>query len=90
MANYNTFVVIDCKSRKTVVVTSSARKANKEFFKGRKIEVWNDNSLLETIRFTDIRKEAFPMLPYIRKEKEYIRVKQERGKNVIIGINRKS
>ena len=27
MANYNTFVVVNCKTRKTVVTTSSARKA---------------------------------------------------------------
>ena len=30
MANYNTFVVVNCKTRKPVITTSSARKAYKE------------------------------------------------------------
>lgn len=76
MAYYNTFIVIDCKKRKTLLVTSSARKANAEFHKGRKIEVWTNNILFETIRSTDLKKEVFPMLPYIQKEKEYIQSKQ--------------
>ena len=79
MANYNTFLVIDCKARKPVLVTSSARKARNEFRKGRRVEVWNDNIILETIRYTDLRKEKDPLLPYLKKEMEYIGQKQKRA-----------
>ena len=79
MANYNTFVVINCKTRKPVVTTSSARKAYKELQKGIRIEVWNDNVLIERIYEGDKKREANPMKPYIDKEREYIRKKQERA-----------
>ena len=79
MANYNTFVVVNCKTRKTVVTTSSARKAYKELQKGIRIEVWNDNVLIERIYEGDKKREKNPMKPYIDKEREYIRKKQERA-----------
>ena len=79
MANYNTFVVVNCKTRKTVVATSSARKAYKELQKGIRIEVWNNNVLIERIYEGDKKREKNPMKPYIDMEREYIRKKQERA-----------
>ena len=76
MAKYNTFVVIDIKKRKTLLVTSSARKANTMLATGRRIEVWNDNERLETIYERDKRREANPLGPYIEQERAYIQAKQ--------------
>ena len=76
MANYNTFVVVNCTTRKPVITTSSARKAYKELQTGIRIEVWNNNNLVERIYESD-KKEGNPMKPYIDMEKEYIRKKQE-------------
>lgn len=73
-AAYNSFVVVDCKKRKTVFVTQSARKAKAALEKGRKIEVWNSGSLVESIYSTD--GELFQ--PYVEAEKEYIAEKQRR------------
>lgn len=75
MANYNTFQLVDTKSRKTLITTSSARKCKRAFEKGHRIDVWNGNELTETIyarNFTDIDK-------YVRMEKEYIAIKQARA-----------
>ncbi len=79
MANYNTFVVVNCSTRKPILTTSSARKAYKELQKGIRIEVWNDNALIERIYEGDKKRERNPMKPYIDKEREYIRKKQERA-----------
>ena len=79
MANYNTFLVVDCKTRKPVLVTSSARKANYWLKTGFRIEVWNENTIVETIRQADRRKEAEPMRHYIDAEREYIRQKQAKA-----------
>ena len=75
MADYNTFVLYDCKSRKPIITTSSARKVAKQLDVGCRIEVWNNNKLVSKIyksNETDLR-------PYIKAEKEYIRKKQERA-----------
>ena len=77
MANYNTFVVVNCKTRKPVITTSSARKAYKELQTGIRVEVWNSNVLIERIYESDKRREGNPMKPYIDMEREYIRKKQE-------------
>lgn len=77
MANYNTFVVVNCKTRKPIVTTSSARKAYKELQTGIRVEVWNNNVLIEKIYESDKTREGNPMKPYIDMEKEYIRKKQE-------------
>ena len=77
MANYNTFVVVNCKTRKPVITTSSARKAYKELQTGIRVEVWNNNILIERIYETDKQREGNPMKPYIDMEREYIRKKQE-------------
>ena len=75
MADYNTFVLYDCKSRKPIITTSSARKVAKQLDVGCRIEVWNNNKLVIKIyksNETDLR-------PYINAEKEYIRKKQEKA-----------
>ena len=75
MANYNTFNLIDTKSRKTILTTSSARKCKRAFVKGYRIDVWNGNTLVDVIynkNIEDVNK-------YVRKEKEYIAWKQERA-----------
>ncbi len=79
MANYNTFVAIDCRSRKPLLVTSSARKANALLRTGVRIEVWNDNSLIERIYQADKRRERSPLSPYIDAEREYIGRKQRKA-----------
>jgi hypothetical protein len=76
MANYNTFVVVDTKNRKTLLTTSSARKANNLLTTGFRVEVWNGNTKVEVIYERDKRREANPLGPYIKLEKEYIRAKQ--------------
>ena len=75
MANYNTFIVVDCKSRKSILTTSSARKSNKLLTKGVRIDVWNNNEKICTIYETT--REL--MMPYIHAEKEYIKQKQLRA-----------
>ena len=80
MANYNTFVVVDCKSRKSILTTSSARKANSLLETGVRVEVWNGNSKVETIYEADKKREGGnPLFPYIQAEREYIRQKQKRA-----------
>ena len=79
MANYNTFVVVSCSTRKTIITTSSARKAYSELTKGVRIEVWNNNVLIERIYERDKKREGNPMKAYIDMEKEFIRQKQERA-----------
>jgi hypothetical protein len=75
MANYNTFIVVDCNSRKSILTTSSARKSNKLLAKGLRIDVWNNNTKVCTIY--EYTREL--MKPYIQAEKEYIRQKQSRA-----------
>lgn len=75
MAKYNTFVVIDCKKRKNLLVTSSARKAKAEMHIGVKIEVWNENTYIETI-YNRILKNIDK---YITMEKQFIAEKQRKA-----------
>lgn len=72
MAKYNTFVLVDTKVRKTLLVTSSARKARRELATGKRIEVWNDNQKTKTIYAAQSK----AMIPYIEAEREHIRTKQ--------------
>lgn len=74
MATYNTFVVVDCKKRTTLLVTSSARKANAFLNKGCRIDVWSENMKVESI-YNKNRKNIHP---YIALEKNYIKQKQEK------------
>ena len=76
MANYNTFIVIDCKTRKPILTTSSARKARKGLRTGFRIEVWNNNTIIEKIYESDKRNKQDPLAPYVAIEREYIARKQ--------------
>lgn len=75
MANYNTFGLIDTKTRKILLITSSARKCKKAFVKGCRIEVWNGNSLINTI----YNKNLSAIDEYIKAEKQYIAEKQRKA-----------
>ena len=79
MASYNTFLVVDCNSRKPIITTSSARKAERELRKGTRIEVWNNNKLVIRIYESDRNKIQYPFMPYLKAEKEYIREKQAKA-----------
>lgn len=72
MAKYNTFVVYDCKKRKNVLVTSSARKAKCELHTGIKVEVWSENTLVEIIYAKFLKS----IDKYVSLEKQYIANKQ--------------
>lgn len=72
MAKYNTFVVYSCKSRKNLLVTSSARKAKEMLRVGLKIEVWNENIYIERIYFSTRKR----LEGYVKEEKRYIAMKQ--------------
>ena len=75
MANYNTFIVVDCNSRKSILTTSSARKANAMLATGHRVDVWNNNEKILTI----YQKTRELIKPFIEAEKEYIRQKQARA-----------
>ena len=75
MAQYNTFMVVDCKSKKNLLVTSSARKAFKMLETGKRIDVWNENLKTETVYFSKKGK----MTAYLSAEKDYIRKKQRKA-----------
>lgn len=75
MANYNTFILIDTKSRKIILTTSSARKCKKEFIKGHRVDVWNSNKLVHKIYSKNID----DLNKYIKTEKEYIANKQRKA-----------
>ena len=68
----NAFVVVDCKQRKTVLATLSARKAMCVLRKGLKVEVWVDNIYIDTIYSTQVEK----FKPFTLQEKQYIERKQ--------------
>ena len=80
MADYNTFLIVDCKTRKPIMTTSSARKARKERRTGVRIEVWNNNVLVEKIYESDKYKALDPLAPYINAEREYIAKKQAKAR----------
>ena len=75
MANYNTFIVVDCKSNKNILTTSSARKSFNLLKTGVRVDVWNNNQLIEKI----YEKNRDASKPYIRNEKDYIAKKQKRA-----------
>lgn len=74
MANYNTFVVVDCKNRKNVLVTSSASKANAALKTGFRVEVWNQNAKTACI----YARNRHRMNDYLQAERLYHREKQQR------------
>lgn len=75
MANYNTFNLVDTKTNRTILTTSSARKCKREIQKGYRIDVWNGNTKVEVIYNRNI--EAINV--YVRLEKEYIARKQKQA-----------
>lgn len=75
MARYNTFLLVDTKTRKPLLVTSSARKITAELCKGRRVEVWNENERIDMI----YANKPESMKRFIQAEKEYIQRKQERA-----------
>lgn len=72
MNHVNTFVVIDCKRHKNILVTQSARKAKYELHAGIKIEVWNNNILIEII----YARASKSIDKYVNLQKQYIGNKQ--------------
>lgn len=79
MSEYIVFVVVDCKTRNIVLVTSSAKKAAALLSKGIRIEVWSGNSLVEKIYSTSRNADRHPIGRYIDREREYIGRKQARA-----------
>lgn len=77
MAMTNTFVVIDCKQRKIVLATPSARKAQSMLEKGRKVEIWIDNIHFDTV----YSKQAEKLKPFTLQEKQWIGKKQKRAED---------
>lgn len=75
MADYNTFNLIDTKTRKTLITTSSARKCKKEFVKGYRIDIWNKNQLVDVIYYKNIE----DLNKYVRLEKQHNAEKQKRA-----------
>lgn len=75
MANYNTFNLIDTKSKRVIITTSSARKCKKEMQTGRRIDIWNDNTLIDVIYMKNIK----DINKYVELEKAYIARKQQRA-----------
>ena len=75
VANYNTFGLIDTKTRKILLITSSARKCKKAFVKGHRIEVWNGNTLINCI----YNKNLSEIDKYIKLEKQHIAEKQRKA-----------
>lgn len=86
MSNYNTFVVINCNTRQTILTTSSARKAYALLEIGKRIDVWNNNQKVETIHACGNQRNRFAR--YIELEKNYIRKKQKLAttRNALRGI----
>lgn len=72
MAKYNTFVVQETKNGRTVLVTSSARKAKRILAHGLRVEVWSENQIQETIYTRTTER----LDKYTALEREYIRRKQ--------------
>lgn len=71
----NAFVVIDCKRRKTILATLSARKAQNMLAKGIKVEIWIDNIHFDTV----YSRQADKFKPFTLQEKQWIGKKQKRA-----------
>lgn len=66
------FVIYDCKKRNPIHVTGSAREARDMLEKGIRIDVFEDKEFKEKIYVKNKKN----ILPYVSKEKEFIRRKQ--------------
>lgn len=74
----NVFVVVDCKKRKPILATSSARKATgtlRNATSGLRVEVWDDHVHIVTVYHNDLYK----LDPYVQLEKQYIGRKQKKA-----------
>lgn len=72
------FVVVNCKKRKPILATLSARKATgmlKNIKSGLRVEVW-DNSVNVMIAYP---KDYYKLNPYIELEKQFIGKKQKKA-----------
>lgn len=72
------FVVVDCKKRRPILATPSARKATgtlKNVKSGLRVEVWDDH-ICVTIAYP---KDLYKLDPYVQLEKQYIGRKQKRA-----------
>ena len=78
MSKYIIFVVVDCKTRTILLVTSSAKKAQALLTKGVRIEVWSDNKLVEKIYHSSTTS-RHPIGRYLDRERAYIGGKQARA-----------
>lgn len=74
MAKYNTFCVSETKNNKIILVTSSARKADFFLKTGKRIDIWNNNKLVNKV----YNKNRSELNKYIEEERDYIRSKQNR------------
>jgi hypothetical protein len=75
MAKYNTFNLVDTKTKRSLLVTSSARKCKSEFVKGYRIDVWNENKLVNVIYNRNLHE----IDRYVRAEKDHIASKQAKA-----------
>ncbi len=72
------FVVIDCKKRRPILATPSARKATgtlRNVKSGLRIEVWDDHACV-AIAYP---KDLYKLNPYVQLEKQYIGRKQRKA-----------
>lgn len=70
------FVIVDCKERKNIFITKSARKAKEKFYRGTKIEVWNNDGIhIETIYLKTFER----IYDYIKLQRQYIGEKQSKA-----------
>jgi len=69
------FVVINCKNRKNTFVTTSARKARNNFDFGSKIEVWYNDSCIETIYSKTLKE----INKYVSLQRQHIGEKQSKA-----------
>lgn len=74
------FVVVDCKKRRPVLATPSARKAGKlmrTVKSGLRLEIWNEDVKAAIAYPKNLR----DLDPYIQLEKQYIGRKQKRAED---------
>jgi len=76
-AEHITYIVMDCRSRHVARVTNSARKALSQLQKGKRIEVWSGDVLIDTVY--DSTRPKFKK--YVERERVYIAQKQARAEH---------
>lgn len=76
-AEHITYIVMDCRTRHVMLVTNSARKAQATLEKGKRIEAWSGNVLIDTVY--DSSRPRFKK--YVERERVYIAQKQARAEH---------